>query len=124
MSKYRLVIEGHFDSAHFLNKYTGACARLHGHTWKVQVCVGGNELQENGILFDFKLIKQELNKFLDMLDHQCLNDLELFKDKMNPTAENLSRVLHEKISLVLPAGIEIIWVRVWESPTAYCEYDS
>jgi len=123
---YRLVIEDHFDAAHCLRGYKGPCARIHGHTWKVEVCLEGKELDKVGILVDFKIIKQVLKKILDEFDHRLINKEVVYFKKVNPTAENLSKYVYEKLNLLFPAMLEpgIRWVRVWESPVAYCEYEN
>ena len=43
---YELTVEKTFDSAHYLEHYDGDCARMHGHTYKVQICVAGEMLDE------------------------------------------------------------------------------
>jgi len=120
---YTLVIEDHFDAAHNLRDYDGACARVHGHTWKVELAVKGDSLNKLGILVDFKELKPRLKKILDRFDHYCINELEPF-DKINPTAENLSQHIYNEVLLAgdLPQSVHVEWVRVWESPKAYCQY--
>lgn len=78
-----LHTEGWFDAAHHLNGYDGACANLHGHTYKLEVWVRGKEIQLNncGILWDFKNLKD----LLKMFDH---NGDMTEQMKVNSTAEN------------------------------------
>lgn len=78
-----LYTEAWYDAAHHLENYDGACSRLHGHTYKAEVFVKGNQsqLQKNGILWDFKNIKDLVKKF----DHT--DDLTKIMGK-NSTAEN------------------------------------
>jgi len=112
----KLYTEGHFSSAHFLNDYSGKCAQIHGHTWKLSVWVKGDEqlLQTNGMLWDFNNIKEAIKE----LDHVNLN-VVLNK---NPTAENIA--LHIYHSLKKGAPKLAFKVRVYENPIpplAYCE---
>ena len=51
---YELTVEETFDAAHALRGYEGPCENLHGHTWKVQVQIQGEQLNDIGLLEDFK----------------------------------------------------------------------
>ena len=81
-----LFTEGWFDAAHNLEGYDGACANLHGHTYKIELWVRGTEKQINkiGLLWDFKNLKNILNKF----DHKYLNEIFNKEENVNSTAEN------------------------------------
>jgi len=90
---YRLVRK--FSAAHHLPGYDGACAGIHGHTWKVEIGIRYvGALDEVGIGIDFK----ELKKLIDdaLPDHRFLNDIEL-----HPTAEILAPILVERIDEAL-----------------------
>jgi len=96
--KIRLHTEVAIDSCHYLKNYNGKCANLHGHSWFIEIWIEGweTQLDEVGILFDFgnvKAIKEEL-------DHIMLNDIDYFnveKGGVNPTAENISMWLYDKL---------------------------
>jgi 6-pyruvoyltetrahydropterin/6-carboxytetrahydropterin synthase len=118
---YTLSIKGHFDAAHALIGYPGECKNLHGHTWDIEVAVSGTQLDEVGIVYDFKNLKDDLNKILDLYDHKYLNEVEPF-DKINATAEHLARVIYEQLETTLPAHIKLEEVAVWESPIARLAY--
>ena len=121
---YTLKVEGAFEAAHHINGYSGKCARLHGHNWVVEAVVKGRELDELGMLVDFKDIKQTLKDILERFDHRYLNELAPFKDGVNPTAENLARIIFEEL-----AGNEIFKrdsvlaaITVFESPKSSVTY--
>jgi len=123
---YDLTVRSKFSAAHSLRGYPGDCARLHGHTWTVEVKITGDKLDELGMLVDFKDIKRELATILDRLDHQYLNELPGFGEGgINPTAENLSYYLYkilEKSIAKIRKGVRLKEVSVWESPDAYATY--
>ena len=123
---YELTVNGKFSAAHRLCGYPGDCARLHGHTWTVQVKVIGEELDPLGMLGDFKEIKKHLAAVIDRLDHQFLNEIPGFgQGGVNPTAENLSFYIYrllEKPILEIKKGIRLKEISVWESPDAYATY--
>lgn len=118
---YELTVRDHFDAAHALPGYDGPCRYLHGHTWDIEVTIAGGELDEVGMLYDFKAIKGDLHTILDSLDHHCLNDVPPF-DQINPTAENLARVIYYELERTLPPSIVLKEVAVWESPQARVSY--
>ena len=83
----RLEIAG----AHQLKlDYESKCHNLHGHNWIVIVYCKAEELNHNGMIIDFKEIK---NKISDKLDHQYINDVVDF----NPTAENIAKWICDEI---------------------------
>ncbi len=118
---YELSVKGHFDAAHALHGYPGECRRLHGHTWDVEVVVAGDSLDDVGILYDFKTLKDDLARVLAPLDHAYLNDAPPF-DRENPTAENLARYVYEKLTSTVGAAVVVREVAVWESPVAKITY--
>jgi 6-pyruvoyltetrahydropterin/6-carboxytetrahydropterin synthase len=81
-----------FDAAHYLTKYYGKCEHLHGHTYKLQVTLGG-KVQANGLLIDFVILKRIVKKHvLNFLDHKNLNDI--FE---NPTCEHIAQWIWNKL---------------------------
>lgn len=118
---YTLAIKNHFDAAHALVGYPGECRQLHGHTWDVEVIVSGRQLDDVGIVYDFKDLKANLLSILNDYDHVFLNDVPPF-DAINATAENLARVIYERLETMLPAQISLDEVSVWESPIAKLTY--
>jgi len=120
---YSLTVISHFDAAHYLRDYPGKCYNLHGHRWTVEVAVEGEELNDLGILVDFKDVKRVLkDEVEDYFDHYCLNDLEPF-DKVNPTAENLARYIYQSIAVDIDRlGVQLDSVTIWESPECSATY--
>ncbi len=117
---YQLVVSDHFSSAHFLRGYQGACENLHGHTWKVEVAVESDQLNQIGLVIDFKELKKRLGHIMERWDHVCLNDLDEFQG-VNPSTENMARVLYQAVAREFPGAV-ISYVRVWESDTASVIY--
>lgn len=105
-----------FAAAHHLRGYDGNCARLHGHNWKVEITVSGQQLNDVGMLVDFKEIKRQGKAVLDQLDHYYLNDIPPFDAELNPTAENIAFYLFQQLSARMNDGrIAIATVTVWEN---------
>ncbi len=119
---YKLNVISEFSSAHRLEGYQGACHNLHGHNWKVRVGILASKTDNIGMTLDFGIVKQNLNKIMEELDHQYLNDLECFKN-INPTSENIARYIFDGLSLKLNAEfIRVTEVEVWESDRSSMVY--
>ena len=119
---YELKIISQFAAAHMLRDFEGGCERLHGHNWKIEVYVTGNRLEENGLLIDFRDIKEATNKVLDKLDHRFLNELEPFKT-INPSSENIACHIFNSLSPEFNNNeVRIAKVTVWESDSACASY--
>lgn len=118
---FRLEVEDWFSSAHQLRGYKGKCENLHGHNWKVCVCVEGETLGPLGMLMDFGDLKQILKGLMTALDHKFLNELPPF-DQINPTSENLAKYLAEQLAKQLPGGVKVQSVTVWESEKCRASY--
>ncbi|MBN1626951.1 MAG: 6-carboxytetrahydropterin synthase QueD [Deltaproteobacteria bacterium] len=119
---YELKIITQFGAAHQLKDTGGECENLHGHNWKIEVHVRGENLDQNGLLVDFKTIKNKTKEIIDRLDHKYLNELEWFKD-MNPTSENISRLIYELLSRKINnKDIMVSRITTWESDTACATY--
>ena len=120
---YELTVRAEFEAAHKIENYPGKCARLHGHNWIVEAVVRGFELNELGILIDFKVLKSELKKVLNEFDHQYLNELKIFSGK-SPTAENLAKIIFEKLSEseIFSGSTKLFATKVYESPKSCVTY--
>lgn len=73
------------SAAHKLNlSYESKCSNLHGHNWIITVECRSRELNADGMVADFSVVK---NMLFEKLDHKVLNDVLPF----NPTAENIAK---------------------------------
>lgn len=119
---YELTIETGFSSSHNIRGYDGACERLHGHNWDVEVTVEAAGLDAMEIAVDFRVLKEKTNKVVDGLDHRYLNETPPF-DKLNPTAENIARYIYKGVAgLVNDGNVRVSRVKVWETRTSSAAY--
>ncbi len=120
---YSVKIEGAFSAAHQLRGYDGDCEQLHGHNWRVEVEVAGPEPGKDGMLIDFRELKQMLAGIVGELDHSMLNELPAFKSD-NPTSENVARHIYVSLRAKLKKckGIKLSCVRVYESDSSSATY--
>ena len=92
---FEITVEAGFSSGHYLRNYHGKCENPHGHNYRVLVTLAGEELDEAGLLLDFKLLKTLLRPVVERLDHLMINDIEPFNE-LNPSAENLARYFYQQ----------------------------
>ena len=98
------------DAAHYLPRDTGKCGRMHGHRWKVEICVKAEDVDKiTGMVVDFRALKQELEATVGLLDHFVLNEI-----LENPTAENLAKYVYCELYPIR----DIYRIRVWETPNS------
>jgi 6-pyruvoyltetrahydropterin/6-carboxytetrahydropterin synthase len=119
---YTLKIVTDFASAHTLRDYPGACARMHGHNWKVEAEVEAKGLDDVGMGVDFKVIRKATCELTETLDHRYLNEIEPF-DRINPTAENIAAYLYKGLSDKLNnERIRVKAITLWETERACVRY--
>lgn len=119
---YELTVTSHFSGAHRLRYLHGKCEELHGHNWKIEVSVTSTKLNREGVVIDFTLLKQKVEKVLKTLDHTFLNDLPYFSGE-EPSSENIARYIFDNLKRELkglPATLKR--VTAWESENASATY--
>jgi 6-pyruvoyltetrahydropterin/6-carboxytetrahydropterin synthase len=113
---YIMIVQDHFDAAHYLRDYQGKCQREHGHRWTIEVGIRGKKLDNLNMLVDFTTVKKELKEVLDKLDHYQLNEV---LSEPHPTAEFLAEWIYNQLK-----WYGLMYVRVWESyPECSVQYD-
>ena len=120
---FEATIEETFAAGHALRNYHGKCENPHGHNYRCELTIRGEQLDEAGLLADFVELKKTLHAVLDRLDHQWLNDVAPF-DVLNPSAENMARHIFEGVrdKLVDKPGVRVASVRLWETDTSSAIY--
>ncbi len=137
---FKIAKEFSFDMAHMLDGHDGKCQNLHGHTYKLQVEVNGDLIAEGtkrGMVMDYSDLKSVVKReILDPMDHAYIYDLNSDRESQvakllidlnskvygipsRTTAEEMAKYMFEKLEKVnLPVSL----IRLWETPTSYCEY--
>lgn len=130
---YRVTREITFCYGHRLLNYDGKCRHLHGHNGRAVVVLEARTLDPRGMLVDFGDIKREVQQWIDEnLDHNmilCREDplLPVLQERgervyvidVNPTAENIARLIFEH---AVAAGLPVVEVILWETDTCYASF--
>ena len=119
---YELKVVTKFAAAHQLTMVGEKCENLHGHNWKIEVYVTGEQTDDAGVLMDFGIIKKHVREIMALLDHKFLNELEYFQHSQ-PSSENIAYFVATQLQKRIenqPASVSK--VTAWESDNASATY--
>jgi 6-pyruvoyltetrahydropterin/6-carboxytetrahydropterin synthase len=115
---YELKVITRFAAAHQLTMVGAKCENLHGHNWKIEVVLAGEQLNAAGVLMDFGEIKAHLREIMGRLDHKFLNELNMF-DGRQPSSERIAAFVAEQLDQAIASPIvRVRRVSAWESDDA------
>ena len=114
----RLIHEFKFEAAHRLPRVPEGhkCARLHGHSFKVEINIVGPVDPHTGWLIDFGELHEIWRPISDRLDHHYLNEIPGLE---NPTSEVLAKWIWDELAPKMP-WLDL--VTLFETCDARCEY--
>ncbi|HLG20567.1 MAG TPA: 6-carboxytetrahydropterin synthase [Bdellovibrionota bacterium] len=119
---YRVRVEAFFEAAHNLRSYKGSPEPLHGHSWKVEVEVEADRLDQEGMAIDFVELQSVVQALTKKLDYTYINDVPPFTD-IAPSAENIAKWYAEELrSFAANNRCRVVEVRVWEGRHASAAY--
>jgi 6-pyruvoyltetrahydropterin/6-carboxytetrahydropterin synthase len=130
---YRVTREIHFCYGHRLLNYDGKCRHLHGHNGRAVIVLEAPALDALGMVVDFSRIKRVVSTWInDALDHRMLLHQDdpllpllrqqgepVFVMDVNPTAENIARVIFD---YTRSQGFPVVEVHLWETEDSYATY--
>ena len=147
---YRICKTIDIENGHMLTKHPDKCRFPHGHTRKVEFVIEADDLDDNQMVCDFKIVKEALGDWLDSFDHAlCMNTADPayqeFKtrygdriigfENQDPTTEVMARTFYDHASAALGQyatnadtrfplrpHVRLVSVRVWETATSWAEY--
>jgi 6-pyruvoyltetrahydropterin/6-carboxytetrahydropterin synthase len=145
MAKVRVTKYYDFEMAHALWNYDGICKNIHGHSYKLYVTVQGEPINDpgnkkNGMVIDFGDLKRIVkSNIVDVYDHTLVVSKHAPHEKLlelgqmyerhhvigfQPTCENL--VLHFVgiIKPLLPDGIVLKKLKLYETANSSAEWDA
>ena len=119
-----------FEAAHVLSgSYSKCCQQVHGHSYRVEVFLKSEKLNEDGMVVDFGKVKEAVGPLIESWDHSFMaseqshiNDFlpaKMIIFPTNPTAENMAQYIFLQVKPFLP---QLYKVRVHETATGYAEY--
>jgi len=142
-SVIRVTKEFSFEMAHALWNYDGPCRNVHGHSYRLYVTLRGTPLErendpKNGMVMDFGDLKKIVRKeIVDVFDHSVVVSKQFDREKTEmfsklfgnavllnyqPTCENLVADFAGRIMRLLPEGINLHSLKLYETATSYAEW--
>jgi len=139
----RVTKEFHFEMAHVLWNYDGPCRNVHGHSYRLFVTLSGIPVDEpgnpkNGMVIDFtdlkKIVRSEIVNVFDhavvVSKHYDQEKLAMFSEmfgntvivEYQPTCENLVSDFAARLSPLLPMGVKLYSLKLYETVTSYAEW--
>lgn len=147
---YRVCKSIEIENGHMLSKHPDKCKFPHGHTRKVEFVLEADELDDNEMVCDFKVVKQVIDDYLQTYDHaMCVNTADpMFEtlksaygervigfENLDPTTELIAKTIYDVFQAKLDqyrqlpdsrypiqADLRIVKVRVWETSSSWAEY--
>jgi 6-pyruvoyltetrahydropterin/6-carboxytetrahydropterin synthase len=111
--RYQVIKHMIIAASHQLKlPYESKCNNMHGHNYSVSVHIEGDYLNEHGILYDFKRIKDVVHK---PLDHTNLNDIFGYKS----TAEHIAKWIFDQVEFAIAADWDDVMVDTDGSPRVF-----
>ncbi|CAL2065598.1 6-pyruvoyl trahydropterin synthase family protein [Tenacibaculum sp. 190524A05c] len=95
---------------------------FHGHNYELVVSLTGEIDKETGYVYDLGKLKQIIkDEVEEPFDHKNLNlEVEEFKT-LNPTAENISVVIYDRLRKIIPNNLDIE-ITLYETPRNFVTY--
>lgn len=114
----RIFKDFRFEAAHRLPSAPPGhkCRNMHGHSYRLRVCVSGRPDPASGWVMDFGEIKRLCQPLIDQLDHRVLNDNPELGET---TAEHIAMWFWRKLKPAIP-GLD--HVELWETPNSGARY--
>ncbi len=132
-----LVRQLKFCAGHRLLGHEGKCAFFHGHNYRVDIEVTGDDVDQVGRLIDFSVLKRRFQTWLDEnWDHgfllyeadenalaaiRMVEPTKYFVLPYNPTAENMARYLADVVApdLLAQTSVRVRRISVWETDESF-----
>ena len=147
---YRVCKVIEIENGHMLSKHPDKCRFPHGHTRRVEIILESEDLDANGMVCDFKIVKTAIGDYLDTFDHAlCMNTDDpmyttlkaAYGDRVigfastEPTTEVLAKTFFDyclngfakyadsrEQRYTLRPAVRVVAVRVWETSSSWAEY--
>lgn len=120
---YEVGVVAQFEAAHRLVGDFGPATRMHGHTYRVEVVVRGEQLRRDGTLFDIGRLRELVDALVATMHFRDLAEVPALSN-VNTTAEAVVDYCWSTLERDLSGhGLVSLLVRVWESPLAWAARD-
>ena len=131
----------HFEMAHAINNFPGACRFIHGHSYKLEISVSSKHdiqkyIESPGYIIDFKDLKDIVYKeIIAELDHKLVLSADFIKNNLaiasqgniveweaEPTVENMLVYMRKKLLNKLPTHVTLTGLKIYETADSFAEW--
>ena len=131
----------HFEMAHAIHGYNGACKNIHGHSYELQVTITSVEntneyIPPPGFIIDFKEIKKiVIDRLINQLDHKLVVSRAYLKEhpsivdqenlvlwQMEPSAENILLYSVSILRESLPSNTKLVYLKLHETKDSFAAW--
>jgi 6-pyruvoyltetrahydropterin/6-carboxytetrahydropterin synthase len=130
-----------FEMAHALEGYSGKCANIHGHSYRLTVSVCGSPIADPthphyGMVIDFACLKEIVREhIIAVFDHTVVlrkdsplhktlrtSDINIAAVDYQPTCENLLLDIVERLRDKMPSNVHLHKIKLYETATSRAEW--
>ena len=112
---FTISVETHFQALHQLTFPDGSKEPLHRHDWLVTADVSSRSLNDMGLVMDFHQLKTMVDNIVAGFEGTRLDENDYFQQNSS-SAETIAKYIYEELAAVLPKGVELEAVKVFEQP--------
>ena len=120
---YQIEVDGSFNATHCVQLADGRTEPVHGHDWRLTVCLSAETTDRIGFVADFDDVTQLLGRITKQLHHTHLNDHPWLAE-INPTAEAVARMIFDRLAHQAAWSDSLKSVTVVEAPGCRATYVS
>jgi 6-pyruvoyltetrahydropterin/6-carboxytetrahydropterin synthase len=143
MARIRVTKRFHFEMAHALHGYDGLCRNIHGHSYNLEITIIGEAVQnhnspKDGMVMDFHDLKTLVKEHITgIFDHALMINSRIPSDQLTaleqttariilvgfqPTTENILSHIAGILTPLLPDGVNLFSIRLYETVTSFAEW--
>lgn len=116
---YEVYVSAEFEAAHRLTGNFGPAMRLHGHSYRMEVIVRGQNIKGDGTLCDIGALRKAVDELAASLHYRDLDEVPGLIGS-NTTAENVANYCWNEVSHSLSGqDLDSLAIRIWENPNVY-----
>ena len=118
---YRATVDITFRAVHSL-QVGPVQEQPHEHLWRARAVVCADQLDADGLVMDFRLLRRRLTQAVKPLtDADAVNALPDLAG-LNPSTERLARYIHDRLAGHLPDRVHLEELILWETPHCRASY--
>jgi len=117
---FSVCVTGEFVAKHAVT-IQGVDETPHSHTWRVEIVIEGETLDDDGLLIDFIEVEKQLDIILAPLANADLNAIDTFGGD-NPSTERVAVYVGDAMATQITGRVRVQSVIITEAPNCKATY--